>query len=81
MCLGGLVSPLGRLTGRANMRRRLQHAGRAMALIAAEDPAALSGDLRGRAKETAEHIAESHMKLNAAVDPRRTRPGRYALFA
>ena len=79
--LGVLVSPFGKLAGRANVRRWLQHAECAVAPIAAEDPADSLGELSGHAKETAGHIAESLMRRNAAVDPRATRPGSYALFA
>ena len=50
--LGALVSPFSQLTGRANVRRRLQLAERAMALIAGEDPKDLMKELRGQDKST-----------------------------
>ena len=78
--LGALVSPFSQLTGRANVRRRLQLAERAMALIAGEDPEDLMKELRGHNNKTADHIAESYGKLKAAIDARKTKPGSYARF-
>ena len=78
--LGALVSPFSQLAGRADVRRRLQLAERAMALIAGEDPKDLMKELRGHDNKTADHIAEGYRKLKAAISARETQPGRYARF-
>ena len=78
--LGGQVSPFSQLTGRANVRRRLQLAERAMALIAGGGPKDLMKELRGHANKTADRIAESYKKLKAEIDARTNEPGSYPLF-